>query len=255
MDQSTPPKKKGIPGWAIALIIGGGCFMVIPVIAIIAAIAIPGLLASQRASNERNASASLMTLASAEADFRANDRDGNRFMDYWTGDVSQLYCLTPTDSPGKNPIKLIDLSIAAGDSFPMEGDLAVSVAVGSGPATTTDINSLAQQGPKAGYWYEALTADNGSPDTPVYRTIVDDSKSATKNTSRFGFAAWPDALGSSGLWVFIISEQNTMYKRQPNHQDVIPTNPLMIPPGPIQMEAYANWPTEEQLATEWARMD
>ena len=251
MDNSTPPKKKGIPGWAIALIIGGGCFMVIPVIAIIAAIAIPGLLASQRASNERNASAALKMIATAEADFRANDRDGNRFMDYWTGDVSQLYCLTPTDSPGENPIKLIDLSIAAADSFPMEGDLAVSVAVGAGPATTTDINSLAQQGPRAGYWFEALTADNGSP----YRTIVDDSKSATKNTSRFGFAAWPDALGSSGRWVFIISEQNTMYKRQPIQGEVIPTNPGMIPPGPIQMEAYANWPTEEQLGTVWSRMD
>jgi prepilin-type N-terminal cleavage/methylation domain-containing protein len=50
--------------------------IVIAIIAIIAAIAIPGLLSSQRASNERNASASLKTIASAEADFRGNDRDG-----------------------------------------------------------------------------------------------------------------------------------------------------------------------------------
>src|SRR5687767_15263698 len=40
--------------------------IVIAIIAIIAAIAIPGLLSSQRASNERNASASLKTIASAE---------------------------------------------------------------------------------------------------------------------------------------------------------------------------------------------
>ncbi|HUR39322.1 MAG TPA: prepilin-type N-terminal cleavage/methylation domain-containing protein, partial [Planctomycetota bacterium] len=39
--------------------------IVIAIIAIIAAIAIPGLLSSQRASNERNASTSLKTLTSA----------------------------------------------------------------------------------------------------------------------------------------------------------------------------------------------
>ncbi|HVR83252.1 MAG TPA: type II secretion system protein, partial [Planctomycetota bacterium] len=68
--------------------------IVIAIIAIIAAIAIPGLLSSQRASNERNASTSLKTLTSAEADFRANDRDWNHVNDFWTGDVKGLYCMT-----------------------------------------------------------------------------------------------------------------------------------------------------------------
>jgi prepilin-type N-terminal cleavage/methylation domain-containing protein len=54
------------------------------VIAIIAAIAIPGLLSSQRASNERSASTSLKTLSTAEAEFRANDRDWNHVNDFWT---------------------------------------------------------------------------------------------------------------------------------------------------------------------------
>src|SRR5689334_9677177 len=80
--QAPPPKKSGMSPMVIVLIIvacGG-----VPFIAIVAAIAIPGLLSSQRASNERNASASLKTLASAEADFRANDRDNNKINDFWT---------------------------------------------------------------------------------------------------------------------------------------------------------------------------
>src|SRR5438093_367005 len=46
---------------------------------------------AQGASNERNASATLKSFASAEADFRANDRDNNRVNDFWVADVSGLY--------------------------------------------------------------------------------------------------------------------------------------------------------------------
>src|SRR5258706_4881229 len=68
--------------------------IVIAIIAIIAAIAIPGLLSSQRASNERSASTSLKTLSTAEADFRANDRDWNHVNDFWTYNVAGLYTMT-----------------------------------------------------------------------------------------------------------------------------------------------------------------
>src|SRR5882672_6247886 len=96
--------------------------IVIAIIAIIAAIAIPGLLSSQRASNERNASTSLKTLTSAEADFRANDRDWNHVNDFWTGDVKGLYTMTSAAVKGavagneKDPaVRLIEISIAAAD--------------------------------------------------------------------------------------------------------------------------------------------
>ena len=96
--------------------------IVIAIIAIIAAIAIPGLLSSQRASNERNASTSLKTLTSAEADFRANDRDGNKVNDFWTANVAGLYTMTSAALTGNSGsttdtcIKLIDLSIASADA-------------------------------------------------------------------------------------------------------------------------------------------
>src|SRR6187200_2751190 len=87
------------------------------VIAIIAAIAIPGLLSSQRASNERSASTSLKTLSSAEADFRANDRDWNHVNDFWTGDVSGLYYVKPVG--GGPELRLIEESVANADAKPL----------------------------------------------------------------------------------------------------------------------------------------
>src|SRR5436190_232031 len=57
------------------------------------------------AANERSASSSLKTLATAEADFKANDRDGNGLKDFWVGDVSGLYRYTMTNG---REIKLIE---------------------------------------------------------------------------------------------------------------------------------------------------
>ena len=68
--------------------------IVLILILIVCAIAVPGWLSSRRASNERNAATSLKTLSSAEADFRANDRDWNHVNDFWTGDEKGLYTMT-----------------------------------------------------------------------------------------------------------------------------------------------------------------
>jgi hypothetical protein len=75
------------------------------------AIVIPGLQASGRASGERTWSSSLKTLASAEAEFRGNDRDLNQKNDFWFWDVAGLYALK---GDGGKPIKFIDLSVGRG---------------------------------------------------------------------------------------------------------------------------------------------
>ena len=139
--------------------------IVIAIIAIIAAIAIPGLLSSQRASNERNASTSLKTLTSAEADFRSNDRDWNHAIDFWTGDVKGLYCMTSAAVSGNTNstidpiIKLIELSVASADAD------AVVVSAGGECAA---LSNFAIPSPKAGYWYQAwINRGSGLPDVDV----------------------------------------------------------------------------------------
>ena len=66
--------------------------IVVAIIGIIAAIAIPNLLASRRAANEGSAQQSLRTMASAEATYRATAGSGNY------GPVSDLVAQNLVDS-------------------------------------------------------------------------------------------------------------------------------------------------------------
>jgi hypothetical protein len=168
-------------------------FLVLLGVAIVAlALAIPGYLSSQRAHNERNASTSLKTLTSANADFRANDRDWNHVNDFWTGDVSGLYHVKP--APEGNPeIRLIEESVANADHeslFPRAG----------GPL------------PKAGYCYVALERDdNVEGKDRYYKAVTDDSGRKVHNLSKFGFLAFP-ASASEGKYVFFVNENNTIFR-------------------------------------------
>ena len=74
--------------------------IVIAIIATIASLAVPSLLSSTRAGNERNTSASLKTLLTAEMDFKSNDRDGNQISDYWTANVAGLFTMTNASITG-----------------------------------------------------------------------------------------------------------------------------------------------------------
>ncbi len=187
--------------------------IVIAIIAIIAAIAIPGLLAAQRASNERNASASLKTLSTAQADFRSNDRDGNLVADFWTLDVFALYGLIPltggaTTLPADAAstaiiIKLIEPSVAGADG---DSDHAEY-----GNVNFTD--SIINGSPKAGYVYRKFESeDDGSGGTALEN---DTDGSAMYNSvhdrNRFAFMAAPETL-SAGKLMFIVNADNTIWK-------------------------------------------
>ncbi len=187
-----PPRpKKSFPVWILVLILcccGG--LLVVP---IIAAIAIPGLLASQRAANERNASASLRTLAAAEADFRANDRDGNQANDFWTGDVSRLYFMKVKGEE----LRLIDRSIAEADDNPAEP---------------------VHQQAKAGYRFAAVDIDaEGEP----Y------DAGSGRHPAKFAFCAYPETYPATGRMTFLLNENHEMWKKDTSGESVErwPRNP------------------------------
>ena len=230
--------------------------IVIAIIAIIAAIAIPGLLSSQRASNERSASTSLKTLSTAEADFRANDRDWNHVNDFWTYNVAGLYTMTScavatsagaagTTDPA---IKLIELSVASADS---EGGAPNTVAGGEYAALSTFAVSAA----KAGYWYIALINDMSVSGTveQTYKidTIGSTSMGSVHNSSKFGFLAFPDST-SSGKFVFMVNENNTIF-RSATSTAVRPS--ASSPPGGFSAAPYTDWPTDTNLKALWSKLD
>lgn len=142
---------------------------------------------SQRASNERNAGASLKTIASAQADYRDHDRDGNKVGDYWRGDVSGLYGLR---APGSTDmIKLIEVSVAAADGAALKT-----------PAPGRDArDSYAVFAPKAGYFFRALTHADEDPAAP--------------DPKRFAACAYPAVYPQSGSKTFVISQDGVIYRR------------------------------------------
>ena len=133
------------------------------------------LIPGQRASNERTAATSLKTLASAQADFRANDRDGDGVRQFWRGDVAGLYALSP---PGGSPIRLIELDVAAADDRPLPGS-ARGV-----PRRTFH-----------GYRFRAIRHADEDPNCP--------------DPNRFAYVAYPARPGA-GKYMFIIDENNSI---------------------------------------------
>ncbi len=188
--------------------------IVIAIIAVIAAIAIPGLLAAQRSSNERNASTSLKTITTAQADFRSNNRDGNRTSDFWTADVYALYGLigitgsntaAPADSAtASNIIKLLEPSLAGADGATQQalyGNVEFAGAIVNGSV-------------KAGYSFRALGNEvTGGTGT----TLLNDTDGASQfygachDNDRFGYIAFPASL-NSGKLCFVVNEDNTIWK-------------------------------------------
>ncbi len=246
-------RSKGFKGFTLIELM-----IVIAIIAIIAAIAIPGLLQSQRASNERNASASLKTLATAEADFRSNDRDGNRANDFWTHDVAGLFTAFPPGTSSVNAVKLIEVSIAAADTTNTVGTGTLTTP-GFSPGTST-ISIYLRSGPKSGYWYYAMSSDASSGTAASYLQDTDGSGRTNHNNGGFGFGAFPDSFGS-GRNLFIINEGNTMFKRQ-----CIATvrSGSANPPGSRYPQTAgfvtaANdpqiWPTDVSVLADYGKMD
>lgn len=141
----------------------------------------------RRASHERNASARLKSLATAQADFRANDRDGNKVSDFWVKDVAGLYGI---ETAGE-AIKLIMLEIAQSDRTAGRGKYP----------------SVQDSAEEAHYHFAALKK---------YRAggkAVDYDTGAGRNLSRFGIVSYPARYPQSGRMTFIISEENTIFSK------------------------------------------
>ncbi len=228
--------------------------IVIAIIAIIAAIAIPGLLSSQRASNERNASTSLKTLTSAEADFRSNDRDWNHVNDFWVANVAGLYTCTSGAVAGAKAndttdpsIKLIELSVASADTDPYETNA-------DSCAENLKLSNFAVSSAKAGYWYGAMTLDNTLAGTSeaTYRqdTTGVPAMGSVHNTAKFGFCAYPDSQ-SAGKYVFIVNENNTIFRSATSGF----SRPAGTPPGTAIGANYQNWPDDTNMKSFWSKID
>jgi type II secretory pathway pseudopilin PulG len=230
--------------------------VIVVVVGLIALLAVSGLFpARSHGSYERNSSTSLKTLSSAQADFRANDRDWNHVNDFWTANVSGLYTVTSAAVAGAKlndttdpSVKLIELSVASADA-----DDTFVAAGGENLALT----NFAVYSAKAGYWFAAMTADLSLPASDperVYRRDTGGTPGMGKvhHETKFGFVAFPDSL-SAGKYVFMVNENNTIF-RSPVTTPV--KTSMTNPPGLGGIHpAYLNWPDDPTMKASWAKLD
>ncbi|MBI2931651.1 MAG: prepilin-type N-terminal cleavage/methylation domain-containing protein [Planctomycetes bacterium] len=190
--------------------------IVIAMIAVLIALAIPGLLAAQRSSNERSGSATLKVVGTAQADFRANDRDNNRIRDFWTLDIYALYAMYPLDSAGAMPadspsvaecIRLVEPSVAGADGQALDA--------GSPPyGNVNAADSIGSFSPKAGYLYRMFSSQETVAGPATLLNDTDGGGSGyglAHDREAFGVMAFPESL-VTGRTLFIMSQDFVVYK-------------------------------------------
>jgi hypothetical protein len=124
----------------------------------------------------------LKTIVNAQADFRANDRDGDGVPQFWRADIAGLYALAPGGGPA---IRLIEQSVALADAR------RASDYAGLGPKT-----------PQRGYLYRAIRhTDEPKPDAET----------------RFAAVAFPANYPKPFRWTFIVDERNAIYRADLGH--------------------------------------
>ncbi len=132
--------------------------------------------------NELAAVRAMKSLVAAEMDFRANDRDGNNFNDFWTGDVAGLH-----------RFGLIARELAEADAAPLK------------PLVPKPV-------PHHGYLYRALRMDRSVNPEEAYQQATDEASGKVHHRSIFGFVAYPADYGKTGKATFLINEGSTIIR-------------------------------------------
>ena len=184
--------------------------------------------AARRASNERNAAASLKSMVTAQEIFRSNDLDRNSISDYWTGDIAGLYCLE-VKATGNPVAALNDIGIASADGAPYAGEYANDNISYNGKLLLCE-NGVPK--PKTGYLYRIMTTDpKGNP----YAIDTGDGHAA-HNFGRFGAVAYPSEYNVTGRYTFIVNEGARVFQKDTGGIPIL------------------RLPTAAELSSDWERV-
>lgn len=214
--------------------------IVVMLLLIVAAVAIPTLRAGRRAENERQAARALRQIAAAEASFRSEDSDRNGRHDYWTGDVSGLYRIAPSGSA--EPIRLIPVDTALADGRRLRQPPR-------GQPFTFFKDALPDEASKpfSGYYFQTLETfeTNDAANQPF-------NDGTGLHSDRFGFLAYPEAYGSSGQLCWIVGESGVLYVRNPRTGAFILGHPPTAKLRPISDTDYTEYPLDP-VAAGWQK--
>ena len=185
--------------------------IVVAIIAIIAAIAIPNLLRSRMAANESAAVAACRAYATAQNTFRRTDYDGDTVLEY----AQQLYGNGESDGGAAFPVAAKKdglYKLGNGNTISLI-DLAFARA--QGVFTADNVTAAA---PKAGYIFRIQYADT------VTTTYIANSCM----TIGFGLSAAPAAYDGTGRSNFQINTQGTVYQKDTGSAANVNTNHVSV---------------------------
>jgi len=180
---------------------------------------IPEEAAAERVkSNERNATAALMWIGTAQAEFRANDPGGNDVASFWVGDVSGLHRIRKKDGKAAD---LVEDRIARADARPL---LAMD---SEGKPSKAETVYFLRAGPaeaRAGYLFVTIVSyEAGDGMLRAY------DSGGGRNATRYGVCAYPSEYGKGGNTTFIKNEaaRPSMWKKDTDGKPptVFPADP------------------------------
>ncbi len=176
--------------------------IVVAIIAIIAAIAIPNLLRSRMAANESTTVGSLKTIATQQAIFRQQaevDQNGNGAGEYGLlGEMAGEIALRPATSRIVNPAYISQQYRTGGSG-------------GNGTAQKSGyLYTLFLSNATAGNLTDTGNDQTLGGDTTAGGAAADAAAMAMQETS-FALYAWPAELRSSGARCFFINEVGEVY--------------------------------------------
>ncbi|HYF49539.1 MAG TPA: DUF2950 family protein [Planctomycetota bacterium] len=156
--------------------------IVVAIIAIIAAIAIPSLLRSRMAANQTAAAAACKAFAEAEEIYRRTDYDADGVLEYAQTLKGANSLLEKTANAGD--LALVDKTFGLA-----EGEAGTAV-------------------PKAGYVFTVLTAQGASATGGSRNYLVSGNM-----TLGYGLSAVPGAYDGTGRDTFVISNNGTIFQK------------------------------------------
>lgn len=178
--------------------------IVVAIIAIIAAIAIPNLLRSRMAANESAAIASVKAAASAQEIFRRTDWDADGILEYaWlmrgssaNPDLDALY----ESTVGSGDLQLIDHALALAETSGMWTDYR------------------GDETPKQGYIYRIQYGEL-APGWRSWVTAQGNDDIDENITLGYGICAAPAAYNMTGMNSFQISNKGVVYQKDEGARD------------------------------------